>query len=116
MPADSQMAAFVYDNSYSVPQGFFIDERSGTQRSQTVHHALDQSLSYEVCTDDLRTALAWKEADNASRGVQGYFVESYDNARYFDFVRELSYESDNGHRDTADAAAGIFHQSGNRSL
>jgi len=33
MPADSQIAALVYDNSYSVPQGFFIDERSGTQRS-----------------------------------------------------------------------------------
>ena len=110
MPADSQIAALVYDISYSVPQSFFVDERSGTQRSYTVHHVLDQSLSYEVCTDDYAAALAWEEADNASRGVQGYFVESNDNERYFEFVRELSYESDIGNIDdlTSPGFARVF--------
>lgn len=94
--ADSQIATLVYDNTYSVPDGFFVDERSDTSRSYTVHHVLDNSSSYELCTDDYAVALTWEEVDNKSRSVQGYYVTSYDNARYFEFVRELSYEDDVG--------------------
>lgn len=110
IPADSQIAALVYDNSYSAPNGFFVDERTDTTRSYTVHHVLDSSLSYEVCTDDYAVAHAWEEADNASRNVQGYYVESYDNERYFEFVRELSYENDVGNIDdvTSPGFARVF--------
>lgn len=96
IPADSHIAALVYDSSYSVPPGFFVDERADTSRSYTVHHVLDQSHSFEVCTDDYAVAEAWENTDNASRSVQGYFVESYDNERYFEFVRELAYNDDIG--------------------
>ena len=93
---DNQIAALLYDNSYNTPNGFFVDERANTARSYTLHHVLDESGSFEVCTDDYAVAMAWEENDNAARSVQGYFVESYDNARYFEFARELSYQDDIG--------------------
>lgn len=110
MPSNAQVAALVYDNSYSVPAGFFVDERAGTERSYTVHHVLDESSSYELCTDDYGVAMAWEEADNASRSVRGYYVESYDNVRYFEFVRELSYDDDVGNIDdiTSPGFARVF--------
>ena len=96
MPADEDIAALIYDTSYSVPDGFYVDERSATDRSYTIHHVLDESSSFELCTDDYGEAMAWEAADNASRAVQGYYVESFDNERYFEFVRELSYQDDIG--------------------
>ena len=93
---NAEIAALVYDNSYSVPADFFVDDRADTTASYTIHHVLDASKSYELCTDDYSEALTWEEADNASRSVQGYFVESYENERYFEFVRELSYDNDVG--------------------
>lgn len=110
MPSDAQVAALIFDHSYSVPDGFFVDERSATDRSYTIHHVLDESSSFELCTDDYAEAVAWEAADNASRSVQGYFVESYDNERYFEFVRELSYQDDVGNIDdiTSPGFARIF--------
>ena len=99
MPTNSRIAELIYDNSYSVPAGFYVDERATTDRSYTVHHVLDESSSFELCTDDYAEAMAWEEADNAARSVQGYYVESYDNERYFEFVRELSYQDDVGNID-----------------
>ena len=97
MPPVAEVLARVYDNAYSVPDSFFIDERAAdTTRSYTVHHVLDPSMSYEVCTDDYDVALAWEDADNASRSVQGYYVGSVDNRRYFEFIRELAYHNDVG--------------------
>lgn len=96
LPSDSDIVALIYDNLYSVPDGFFVDERAGMDRSYTVHHVLDDSNSYELCTDDYALAMAWEDADNTSRSVQGYFVTSYENDRYFEFVRELAYENDIG--------------------
>lgn len=93
---DTEIAALVYNNLYSVPDGFFVDERATTDRSYTVHHVLDASNSYELCTDDFAVAMAWEEADNASRSVQGYYVDAYENARYFEFARELAYNDDVG--------------------
>ena len=93
---DAQIAVLVYNNAYSVPDDFFVDERAGTDRSYTVHHVLDASNSYELCTDDFAVAMAWEDADNASRSVQGYYVDAYENARYFEFARELSYNDDVG--------------------
>lgn len=95
-PGDREIAALLYDNSYSSPNGFFVDERADTDRSYTLHHVLDESGSFEVCTDDYAVAMALEENDNAARSVQGYFVESYENHRYFEFARELSYENDVG--------------------
>ena len=110
MPPNSEIAALVYDSTYNVPDGFFVDERSDTDRSYTIHHVLDESSSFELCTDDYAEAMAWEEADNASRSVQGYYVESFDNERYFEFVRELSYQDDVGNIDdiTSPGFARIF--------
>lgn len=110
MPGDAQVAALVYDTSYSVPAGFYVDERAQTERSYTVHHVLDESASFERCTDDYAEAMAWEDSDNATRSVQGYYVESYDNSRYFEFVRELAYENDVGNVDdlTSPGFARIF--------
>ncbi len=110
LPTDGEIAALVYDPHYSVPAGFFVDERAATERSYTVHHVLDVSQSYELCSDDYASALAWEEADNASRSVQGYFVGSHENARYFEFIRELSYEDGVGNVDdlTSPGYARVF--------
>jgi hypothetical protein len=108
--SDDEVSALVYDNFYSVPSDFFVDERASTDRSYTLHHILDESRSYEVCSDDFAVAMAWEEADNASRSVQGYYVESYENARYYEFVRELSYDDDVGNIDdlTSPGFARVF--------
>lgn len=95
-PADAEILSMVYDNEYSVPNGFYVDERAETVRSYTVHHVLDASNSYELCSDDLVEAQALEAEDNRSRAVNGYYVTSYENERYFEFVRELSYTSDVG--------------------
>ncbi len=94
--SDDEILSKVYDPSYSVPAGFFVDERATTTRSYTVHHVLDNSHSYERCTNDLVEAQDWEAADNASRAVSGYYVTSYENERYFEFVRELAYTEDVG--------------------
>lgn len=110
LPSNGEISALVYDNVYSVPAGFFVDERANTDRSYTLHHVLDESRSYELCSDDFAVAMAWEEADNASRNVQGYYVESYENARYFEFVRELAYDNDIGNIDdlTSPGFARVF--------
>lgn len=96
LPSDSDIIAKVYDPFYSVPDGFFIDERANTSQSYTVHHIVDESGSYELCTDDFSVAESWESTDNASRSVNGYYVGAYENARYFEFIRELSYDADVG--------------------
>lgn len=96
LPADSTILSKAYDPQYSVPPGFFVDERAASTRSYTVHHVLDASASYEMCTDDLVEAQAWEDTDNQARAVSGYYVTSHENDRYFEFVRELSYTEDVG--------------------
>ena len=91
LPADSEILSKAYNNDYSVPDGFFVDERATTTRSYTMHHVLDASASFEICSDDLVEAQSLEDADNASRAVKGYYVTSYENERYFEFVRELAY-------------------------
>ncbi|MEM7432307.1 MAG: hypothetical protein AAF351_10310 [Pseudomonadota bacterium] len=93
------IATLVYDTNYSVPENFYTDDRADTSRSYTMHHLLDETASFELCTDDYATAAAWEEADNASRAVQGYFVAAHENERYFEFARELSYQDDVGNID-----------------
>lgn len=100
LPDKSAVLQKIYDPEYSVPTGFFVDERAGNaSRSYTVHHVLDESHSHEVCTDDYETARAWEDADNASRSVQGYYVGIHETTRYFEFIRELSYSDDVGNVD-----------------
>mgnify|MGYP003666590907 FL=1 len=84
---------------YSVPDGFFVDERASTPQSYTVYHVKDPSVSYELCTDDFSTAATWEDADNTSRQVNGYYVGHTENERYFEFVRELSYGNSVGNID-----------------
>lgn len=96
LPPEYDLASKVYDSSYSVPAGFFVDERASTPESYTVHHVMDETRSFELCTDDYTTAEAWEAADNASRAVNGYFVNSVETERYYEFVRELAYDDDVG--------------------
>ena len=96
LPADEDIAAKVYNPDYSVPDGFFVDERASNGSSYTVYHVMDESGSYERCTDSFATAQAWEEADNAARAVRGYYVGAYENDRYFEFIRELAYDNDIG--------------------
>jgi len=110
LPSDTVILAKAYDNNYSVPDGFFVDERAETTRSYTVHHVLDASASFEVCSDDLVEAQLLEEADNNSRAVNGYYVTSHETERYFEFVRELAYEQDVGNIDeiTSPGYARVF--------
>jgi hypothetical protein len=96
LPSDSEILSKAYDSNYSVPEGFFVDERAETVRSYTIHHVLDESNSFEICSNDLVEAQALEDADNQSRAVNGYYVTSYENERYFEFVRELAYTRDVG--------------------
>lgn len=96
LPSRESIIAKLYDPDYSVPEGFFVDERAGTAESYTVYHVMDESVSYELCTDDFAVAETWEAADNASRSVNGYYVGAYENDRYFEFIRELSYDDDVG--------------------
>ncbi len=110
-PAEEQrIAELVYNPEYSVPAGFYVDDRVATDRSYSLHHVLDDSGSYEVCTDDYAVAREWEEADNLARTVSGYFVESRDTERYFEFARELAYDSDIGNVDdlTSPGFARVF--------
>ena len=93
LPTVSDVLAMIYDPNYTVPDGFFVDDRATTPVSFTMHHVLDNSGTFERCSDDFSEALAWEEADNASRAVQGRFVGTVENDRYFEFARELSYEA-----------------------
>jgi hypothetical protein len=90
-PSDEVVLALAYDYTYNVPEGFFVDERANTTRSYTVYHVKDVSVSFELCSDDFAEALAWESADNDSRLVNGVYVDSHENDRYFEFVRELAY-------------------------
>ncbi|HSD69334.1 MAG TPA: hypothetical protein VLB07_07270 [Woeseiaceae bacterium] len=86
-----EVAELVYDTSYRVPPGFYVDERADSDQSFTLHHVKDESNSYEVCTDDFNEAMSLESADNDGRSVNGLYVGSYENSRYFEFIRELSY-------------------------
>lgn len=97
VPDDAEILGKAYDPDYDVPAGFFVDERvETTTRSFTLHHVLDESNSYERCTNDLVIAQAWEQQDNDARAVTGYYVTSIENDRYFEFVRELNYTQDVG--------------------
>lgn len=91
LPSDEDVMVMAYDIAYNVPETFFVDERAATSGSYTVYHVKDESASYELCTDDYAEALAWESADNDNRAVNGVYVDSYENERYFEFVRELAY-------------------------
>jgi len=94
--SNSEIASLVYDPAYSVPDGFFVDQRAETARSYTIHHVLDGSGSYELCSDDYQAAMEWERADNDARAVTGLFVSAAETPRYFEFVRELEYTDDVG--------------------
>lgn len=110
LPSRQTIVAKLYDPDYSVPDGFFVDERAGTAQSYTVYHVMDESVSYELCTDNFAVAEAWESADNASRSVSGYYVGAYENDRYFEFIRELSYNDSVGNIDdlTSPGFARVF--------
>ena len=90
-PSDEDVIAMAYDNTYNVPEGFIVDERADTTGSYTFYHVKDDSVSYELCSDNYAEASAWESADNESRSVMGEYVGSYENDRYFEFIRDLAY-------------------------
>lgn len=96
MPSNDEIMMAVYDTAYSVPANFFVDERANTVQSYSIYHVKDSSNSYELCADDVSEALAWEEADNSARAVNGTFVGTYENANYFEVIRELSFPDDIG--------------------
>ncbi|MGI9205831.1 MAG: hypothetical protein ACR2Q3_17585 [Woeseiaceae bacterium] len=110
IPSNEAIIATVYDSAYSVPDGFFVDERANTLRSYSLYHVKDTSVSYELCSNDYSEAFAWEEADNISRPVSGYLVSSYENDKYFEFIRELSFPDDVGNtgNDTSPGFARVF--------
>ncbi|MEL7187374.1 MAG: hypothetical protein AAFN50_13230 [Pseudomonadota bacterium] len=96
-PSNDDIIAKAYDPDYAAPADFFVDERTATETgSFTIHHVLDTSRSYEVCSNDMTEATAWEDADNASRAVSGPLVAIHETDRYFEFVRELTYDDDVG--------------------
>ncbi len=107
---NADIAELVYDPDYDVPAGFYRDARASTERSYTIHHVLDDSGSFELCTDDYQTAVNWEAADNAARAVNGIFVSAAETERYFEFVRELEYTQDIGNVDepTSPGFARVF--------
>lgn len=96
LPSDQTVLNKIYDSNYRVPENFYVDDRAHTPRSYSVYHVTDPSNSYERCTDDIGTAQRWEEASNSGRAVSGVYVGAIDNERYFEFIRELSYEDDVG--------------------
>jgi hypothetical protein len=88
--ASTEIVELVYDTAYRVPPAFYVDERASNDDSYTLYHVKDESNSYEVCTDQFDEASTIESADNDARAVQGLYVGSYENSRYFEFVRELA--------------------------
>ncbi len=101
MPPDDWIMARAYDPLRRLPENFRVDERAETQRSYSLHHITDPSDSFERCTNLFDTAYRWEAEDHALRAVQGVYVGAYENERYFELVRELSYTDQVGN------AAGI---------
>lgn len=96
MQPDDWIVARAYDPLRRVPEDFFVDELAGTPRSYSLHHITDLSDSYERCTDSFDAASRWEAEDHAQRKVRGVYVGARENERYFEFVREMSYEADIG--------------------
>ena len=87
---DEEIIGKAYDANYEVPAGFHIDERADTDGSYSIYHVKDASVSYELCSDDFAEAYSWESAENEIRSVNGIYVDSYENDRYFEIIRELS--------------------------
>lgn len=90
-PDDSEVIAKIYDNSYQVPNDFFMDDRHTTAGSFSLYHVKDTSMSYERCSNDYQQALDWEAEDNANRAVGGDFIGSVESDNYFEFVRKLYF-------------------------
>jgi hypothetical protein len=96
LPADEEILAKAYDTVKRVPDDFLVDERANTAGSYTIYHVMASSASYELCSDDYAEAIAWENADNETRSTVGELVGSSENARYFEFIRDLTYPDDIG--------------------
>ena len=96
LPSNEEILAAVYDNTYQVPEEFYVDERADTPQSYSLYHLQDDSISYELCTDDYSEAITWEDADNLSRSVSGYYVGSVETENYFEVIRELAFPDDIG--------------------
>jgi len=91
IPSQEDIIAAIYDSNYTVPDNFFVDERADTPQSYSLYHLKDSSVSYELCTNDFDQAFQWENTDNSERAVNGDYVGSYENDKYFEFIRELYY-------------------------
>lgn len=91
LPSNDEVLSKAYDSTYQVPENFYVDERADTPETYSLYHVKDQSLSYELCSNDYIEAEMWEAADNDGRAVNGDIISSVENSRYFEFVRALSY-------------------------
>lgn len=91
LPSDEAVMRMAYDDSYNVPDNFYIDKRADTIVSYSLYHVKDPSISYELCSNDLVEAFSLESADNTSRSVNGVYVGEYEDERYFEFIRDLTY-------------------------
>lgn len=109
-PTDEVIMERVYDTGYQHPNDFFVDERADTPRSYSVYHVKDESMSFELCVDNMDAAVQLEAIDNARRQVSGLYVETIETEQYFEVVRELSYPDSIGNIDelTSPGFARVF--------
>ena len=92
-PADADIAAVLYAGSPRTPVGFASDPAPPGYSQVTTYHikssqlALPAAASYELCTDDWNTALAWSEEVATQANPYLDLVVSDTMTRYFEFGR-----------------------------
>lgn len=106
LPSNSEILAKTYDINYQQPEYFYQDERTDTVQSYTVYHVKDSSSAYELCTNDFFQATEWETSSNDSLAVNGTFIESIENDRYFEFVRDQA--NTGGETNTGEPASPAF--------
>jgi hypothetical protein len=95
---DAQIAELLYAGAPRTPDGFLADPvPSSYQQVTTFHIKSDQldanaATSYELCTDDFATALAWSETLAQAAPAYLALVDSMQGGRYFELDRVASTE------------------------
>lgn len=92
-PVDAEIAAALYAGTPRTPPGFAADAPPSSYSQVTTYHIKSSQLAapaattYELCTDDWNTALAWSEEVAAQANPYLDLVSNETTARYFEFGR-----------------------------
>jgi hypothetical protein len=92
-PADETIATALYAGAPRTPPGFIADVAPPGPSQVTTYHLKSSQLAtpaaatYEVCTDDWSTALAWSEEVAAQAAPHLDLVANDATVRYFEFGR-----------------------------